>query len=181
MVQEKKRKIWPIILICLGALAVIGTAVTLIVMLLLPRPAGNGLASPQLVANQFMGSMLEGNSEQILNLVPDAVVQRLIEEENYGSREEMVEEVNTGILMILSYINMIDASVDYIVGEPQPVDHYVMADLQESYRAIGLTVTDAREVPISFLVDGEESSNINIENISTVQINGLWYLDITQS
>ena len=179
MVKEKKRKIWPIVLICLGSLAVIGTAVTLIVMLLLPP--GGGAASPELVADQFVGGMLNGNGEQILSLVPDQMVTQMVEEEGYESREEMADELTGAIRLFLSYLEMLDAPIDYIVGEPEPIEDYILDDLRETYQNYGLSVSNARNVPISFTIDGEATSDISSEGVLTVQINEQWYLDITQS
>lgn len=179
MVKEKKRKIWPIVLICLGSLAVIGTAVTLIVMLLLPP--GGGAASPELVADQFVGGMLDGNGEQILSLVPDQMVTQMVEEEGYESREEMADELTGAIRLFLSYLEMLDAPIDYIVGEPEPIEDYILDDLRETYQNYGLSVSNARNVPISFTIDGEATSDISSEGVLTVQINEQWYLDITQS
>lgn len=157
-----------------------GIVVALIFFVFLPGSNSGGVSTPTQVAEQFVSGLLDGDGEQILSVVPDKAINKMMEEQGYSSREEMAEEMSNTLQVFLFYIDMLDAQVGYTVGNPEPVDDYIMEDLQEAYGEIGLTVTDAKSVPISFTADGEETSDISSENILTVQINGRWYLDITQ-
>lgn len=181
----KKTKTGLIVGICAGGAVVLAGIVVLILWLTGVFGGGLGGNSPQGVANSYISAIMDPNGmngQKIVDLLPDQLVQYALENGNYGSEAELVEdlELTLGGTMseALGYLDEVGAEYQFTVGQAAPITGSSLQDIQENYEYYGISVSEAQQVEATFTYSllGEQGSESM--QVPVIKIGGNWYLDL---
>ena len=170
----------------IGIIAGGAAAVVLVVVLLIVLLGGGGVAgSPEEVAENYIDSMANFDTDDLLALIPEAALDYVAEEEGYDDIDEMREEMKAGEDEMDEMLDMVDSfNVDCEVLKTTNYKKADLQDVQEYYEEeFNVEVTAAALVKVEITVEvsamGQSMENSNEMEIPVIQIDGNWYLDIT--
>ena len=131
--------------------------------------------------NKFMDSILDLDAKGMVAVLPDEVVEAVLEEEGYSKKDKkhfiemMQEELDYG----MSYMNMLgDLKLKYKIGEVENLSKDELAYLKENYAEIGAKVSAAKEVEVELSVKILGMTQTESVELVVVKIGRSWYIDI---
>lgn len=162
-----------------GIIAVAVVAV-IVILLLVKLFSGMGGGASK-VATKFVDSMFDGNGKAIINLLPNAVVDELVDQSGYDSKKEYIEDVDD---TLKSLIKMLDKEYDKWkvtskVTDEDDVSNKTLRSLKERYEDdYDLKVTEAKEIELKLTatIDGDKEDAE--ATVTVVKIGSKWYLDV---
>lgn len=169
---NKKKKI---------AVAIVGIAVILAVVLLIKNVAGR---SYKKTVKIYVKASLSGDAEELIDLMPEEMIDKTFEEEGFLNKEEMAEELEETLEEYLDnlddyygkgwkYSYEIVDETDYSISELREL----RMDLKEDYD-IRLDIEEAKEVEVELEVTSKdgETSNTTSMGIDVIKIGNKWYI-----
>ena len=108
----------------------------------------------------FVTSQFAVDAQSIVELLPEKVVDKALEETGY-SKTELVDEANDSLK------KQVD-SLDQSLGD----------DWKLSYKDINVKVSAAKTVEVEFTLKGDETEVSNSLEISVIKVDRSWYLDL---
>ena len=164
-----------------GLLAVIVAVVViigLVVAFVLPG-MGIGGKSPEKIADAFMKAMFDADGKAMVNLLPDDVVDALMEESGM-TKKEVIEELNYMLEEAGSYFTMAEemgVKISYEIGDSESVKGDELDDIKDSYDELDVKVSAAKKVEVKIIAKYEGEKETETMDIYVVKIGGSWYLD----
>lgn len=169
---NKKKKI---------AVAIVGIAVILAAVLLIKNVAGR---SYKKTVKIYVKASLSGDAEELIDLMPEEMIDKTFEEEGFLNKEEMAEELEETLEEYLDslddyygkgwkYSYEIVDETDYSISELREL----RMDLKEDYD-IRLDIEEAKEVEVELEVTSKdgETSNTTSMGIDVIKIGNKWYI-----
>lgn len=111
------------------------------------------------VVDIYIDSSFDGNIKKIMKLIPDDMIDKIVEEEYDGDREEMIADGEDALKV---YTDIIDEygkiSYDYEIEDEDNLSKSEIEDLCENYGLDSDKVKEAKEleVKVNFKVEDEE-------------------------
>lgn len=135
--------------------------------------------SPEGVAQAYIESIFDGDTQQLLDLIPEQVMGQVEAEGGFANEEELRSGLEEQLQTALETLDAFGITVDYRVSRVATVEN--ISDLQNAYQEFGITVMDARTVSIEIDVtfSSTDLRNTQLKDVGTVLIDGSWYLDIS--
>ena len=169
--SDKNRKVGMI------AMAFIAVVVILIAFLLF------GGRSYEETVEQFINAQFEADAEDIVKLIPDEMVDYILEEEGYDSDEidEFIDEGNDKIQEQLDYIEKYlgeDWNISYEILSVEELSGSDLEDLRDDYEDIDVKVSAAKIVEIQLTIKAEDMENSNTMEIPVIRVGRSWCLDM---
>ena len=169
--SDKNRKV--------GIIAVAVIAV-LVIALAIGLFGGRGYKA---TVDKFIDAQFEGDLEAIFELVPDELIDYVMEEEGYD-RDEFDEFLEEGQEELQEQLDVIKAffgddwEVSYEILEAEDVTGDDLKDLKEDYEDIDLKIKAAKTVEIELTFKAGEIETSESLEISLIKVGRSWYLDM---
>ena len=128
----------------------------------------------------FVTSQFAVDAQSIVELLPEKVVDKALEETGY-SKTELVEETNDSLKKQVDYIDQYlgdDWKLSYKMTNVEDVTDDDLDDLKSNYEDINVKVSAAKTVEVEFTLKGDETEVSNSLEISVIKVDRSWYLDL---
>ena len=161
-------------------IAVVAVAAAVVVIILLAVLLGG--RSYKSTATKFLDAAFDGNAKAIVALLPDEVVDQVLDEMGYRRSEmdDALDELDEQFYRALGYLADRfgdDLKITYSVQSAEDVSDSTLSSLKSHYNLLDLKVSAAKnvEVKMTFQSDGVEGS-YQI-TIPMIKVGRTWYLD----
>ena len=158
----------------------IGVLLTAIIILLFcscSHQSSDFSNTPETIAQVCVNSIFEGNAHQILDLLPDSVINHMIEESGLTTEQDLETKLGEQLCSALNTLNTMGIKVEYRIGSAERKDN--LSVIQRDYQQMGLTVTDVNTVPILLdIYKDEELQHTLTLNIETILVEDILFLEI---
>ena len=128
----------------------------------------------------FVTSQFAVDAQSIVELLPEKVVDKALEETGY-SKTELVDEANDSLKKQVDYIDQYlgdDWKLSYKMTNVEDVTGDDLNDLKSNYEDINVKVSAAKTVEVEFTLKGDETEVSNSLEISVIKVDRSWYLDL---
>lgn len=128
----------------------------------------------------FVTSQFAVDAQSIVELLPEKVLDKELEETGY-SKTELVEETNDSLKKQVDYIDQYledDWKLSYKMTNVEDVTGDDLNDLKSNYEDINVKVSAAKTVEVEFTLKGDETEISNSLEVSVIKVDRSWYLDL---
>lgn len=128
----------------------------------------------------FVTSQFAVDAQSIVELLPEKVLDKELEETGY-SKTELVEETNDSLKKQVDYIDQYlgdDWKLSYKMTNVEDVTGDDLNDLKSNYEDINVKVSAAKTVEVEFTLKGNETEISNSLEVSVIKVDRSWYLDL---
>lgn len=128
----------------------------------------------------FVTSQFAVDAQSIVELLPEKVLDKELEETGY-SKTELVEETNDSLKKQVDYIDQYlgdDRKLSYKMTNVEDVTGDDLNDLKSNYEDINVKVSAAKTVEVEFTLKGDETEISNSLEVSVIKVDRSWYLDL---
>ena len=128
----------------------------------------------------FVTSQFAVDAQSIVELLPEKVLDKELEETGY-SKTELVEETNDSLKKQVDYIDQYlgdDWKLSYKMTNVEEVTGDDLNDLNSNYEDINVKVSAAKTVEVEFTLKGDETEISNSLEVSVIKVDRSWYLDL---
>lgn len=128
----------------------------------------------------FVTSQFAVDAQSIVELLPEKVLDKELEETGY-SKTELVEETNDSLKKQVDYIDQYlgdDWKLSYKMTYVEDVTGDDLNDLKSNYEDINVKVSAAKTVEVEFTLKGDETEISNSLEVSVIKVDRSWYLDL---
>lgn len=128
----------------------------------------------------FVTSQFAVDAQSIVELLPEKVLDKELEEAGY-SKTELVEETNDSLKKQVDYIDQYlgdDWKLSYKMTNVEDVTGDDLNDLKSNYEDINVKVSAAKTVEVEFTLKGDETEISNSLEVSVIKVDRSWYLDL---
>ena len=128
----------------------------------------------------FVTSQFAVDAQSIVELLPEKVLDKELEETGY-SKTELLEETNDSLKKQVDYINQYlgdDWKLSYKMTNVEDVTGDDLNDLKSNYEDINVKVSAAKTVEVEFTLKGDETEISNSLEVSVIKVDRSWYLDL---
>ena len=128
----------------------------------------------------FVTSQFAVDAQSIVELLPEKVVDKALEETGY-SKTELVEETNDSLKKQVDSLDQSlgdDWKLSYKMTNVEDVTDDDLDDLKSNYEDINVKVSAAKTVEVEFTLKGDETEVSNSLEISVIKVDRSWYLDL---
>lgn len=169
--SDKKRKV--------GIIAV-AVAIVAIVALIIGLFGGRGYKA---TVEKFVNAQFDADAEAIFELIPEKMIDYILEEEGYDEDEldEFIEEGKEEMQDQIDYIERYlgeDWTVSYEILTVEDITGDDLDDLKDDYEDIDIKVSAAKAVEIDLIIKVGETESNNSVNVSVIKSGRSWYLDL---
>lgn len=128
----------------------------------------------------FVTSQFAVDAQSIVELLPEKVLDKELEETGY-SKTELVEETNDSLKKQVDYIDQYlgdDWKLSYKMTNVEDVTGDDLNDLKSNYEDINVKVSAAKTVEVEFTLKGDETEISNSLEVSVIKVDRSWHLDL---
>ena len=128
----------------------------------------------------FVTSQFAVDAQSIVELLPEKVLDKELEETGY-SKTELVEETNDSLKKQVDYIDQYlgdDWKLSYKMTNVEDVTGDDLNDFKSNYEDINVKVSAAKTVEVEFTLKGDETEISNSLEVSVIKVDRSWYLDL---
>ena len=128
----------------------------------------------------FVTSQFAVDAQSIVELLPEKVLDKELEETGY-SKTELVQETNDSLKKQVDYIDQYlgdDWKLSYKMTNVEDVTGDDLNDLKSNYEDINVKVSAAKTVEVEFTLKGDETEISNSLEVSVIKVDRSWYLDL---
>ena len=128
----------------------------------------------------FVTSQFAVDAQSIVELLPEKVVDKALEETGY-SKTELVDEANDSLKKQVDFLDQSlgdDWKLSYKMTNVEDVTDDDLDDLKSNYEDINVKVSAAKTVEVEFTLKGDETEVSNSLEISVIKVDRSWYLDL---
>jgi hypothetical protein len=167
--NDKNRKVG-IIAVVVIVIAVIG--------IILGLSGGRGYKA---AIKQYIDATFDGDAESIMELIPEEMINYLIEDEGYDDEDELIEELDEELQYTLDSLEKYlgeDWKVSYEILSTEDVTGEDFDDLKDYYEEMGVKVSASKKAEIEVTVKSGETEMSNSADIALIKIGHSWYMDM---
>lgn len=138
-----------------------------------------GGGGPEKSATKFVDSIFKGDGKAIVNMIPDKVIEEIMDEEDM-TKKEMIEELNDGLEYIKDDMDdMYDKwSVKCKVLDTEDMSKRELRDLADRYEdRYDIDVKAAKTVSVKATLKADGETDSNTMDIVMIKVGGKWYLE----
>lgn len=157
--------------IVIAAVAVL--AAVLVAILLLPS------RSYKAVVKDYIKAITKADAKKIVSLMPDAMVDYIIEDEYDGDKKEMMAELREELEEMVEEAEDEDinlSKISYKIIDAEDLDADEIDDLEDDFDEVNLKIKKAKrlEVKLKTVVDGKEESEKIYMTVG--KVGNSWYM-----
>lgn len=160
----------------------IATAVAVVVVLLAGWLLLGG-RSYKATVNQLFDAAMDGDAEEILELIPRDVIEQTMEKNGMdrGDIDDLAKAMEMELAGMLSLSGAVTKQLDIdldvkITGDTDIIGDD-LAEIQEEYRAYDVKVSKAKDVSVTVAVNMGGLSESETMEIPVIKVGRSWYLD----
>ena len=138
-----------------------------------------GGGGPEKSETKFVDSIFKGDGKAIVNMIPDKVIEEIMDEEDM-TKKEMIEELNDGLEYIKDDMDdMYDKwSVKCKVLDTEDFSKRELRDLADRYEdSYDIDVKAAKTVSVKATLKADGETDSNTMDIVMIKVGGKWYLE----
>ncbi len=138
-----------------------------------------GGGGPEKSATKFVDSIFKGDGKAIVNMIPDKVIEEIMDEEDM-TKKEMIEELNDGLEYIKDDMDdMYDKwSVKCKVLDTEDFSKRELRNLADRYEdSYDIDVKAAKTVSVKATLKADGETDSNTMDIVMIKVGGKWYLE----
>lgn len=165
-------------------LTAIAAVVIVVFAIVLLGGGKRGQATYKSVVNQLVKSAYKtADAEDFFELIPDAVIDYSIEDEDYYDLDEMVDDFQYELDYLHDYLyeNLgRNWSVSSKIVDVQDFTDRELRELNRDYKDVletDIEISAAKVVEVELTIKGDDLEQSNVMEINVIKINGKWYLD----
>ena len=128
----------------------------------------------------FVTSQFAVDAQSIVELLPEKVLDKELEETGY-SKTELVDEANDSLKKQVDSLDQSlgdDWKLSYKMTNVEDVTGDDLNDLKSNYEDINVKVSAAKTVEEEFTLKGDETEISNSLEVSVIKVDRSWYLDL---
>ena len=128
----------------------------------------------------FVTSQFAVDAQSIVELLPEKVLDKELEETGY-SKTELVDEANDSLKKQVDSLDQSlgdDWKLSYKMTNVEDVTDDDLDDLKSNYEDINVKVSAAKTVEVEFTLKGDETEISNSLEVSVIKVDRSWYLDL---
>ena len=128
----------------------------------------------------FVTSQFAVDAQSIVELLPEKVVDKALEETGY-SKTELVDEANDSLKKQVDSLDQSlgdDWKLSYKMTNVEDVTDDDLDDLKSNYEDINVKVSAAKTVEVEFTLKGDETEVSYSLEKSVIKVDRSWYLDL---
>ena len=128
----------------------------------------------------FVTSQFAVDAQSIVELLPEKVLDKELEETGY-SKTELVDEANDSLKKQVDSLDQSlgdDWKLSYKMTNVEDVTGDDLNDLKSNYEDINVKVSAAKTVEVEFTLKGDETEISNSLEVSVIKVDRSWYLDL---
>ena len=132
-------------------------------------------------ANKFMEAFTDLDAQGMVEMMPDKLLEKALEEEGYSKndRKVLIAELQDELDASMSIIGMYgDIEMDYKILGAQDVSREDLADLKEMYSELDIKVSGAKEVEVEMTVEVMGMSQSQSLELVVIKIGRSWYIEV---
>lgn len=155
-----------------AAIAVIAVVVILAIVLF-----GGGSAKG--VAEDFVNAVLKGDTDKIVDCLPDDLIKSVAKDEGISvkeARQEIAEEMESQLGDYTAVMGMFDFKVKAVDEDDYDSDE--LRDVKDMYEDFDVKVKDAETVEVEISLEFMGETESDTMDIPMVKIGGSWYVDV---
>ena len=138
-----------------------------------------GGGGPEKSATKFVDSIFKGDGKAIVNMLPDKVIEEIMDEEDM-TKKEMIAELNDGLEYIKD--DMDDRydkwSVKCKVLDTEDFSKRELRNLADRYEdSYDIDVKAAKTVSVKATLKADGETDSNTMDIVMIKVGGKWYLE----
>lgn len=168
--QKDATKLVVIAAIAMIAIIVLGTAFWMF-----------GGRSYKATVKQFVNAQFDVDAEKLMKLIPDGVIEYMLDEEGFDDLDEMIDEANDNIQSQINSIERYlgkDWSVSYKIISVENMLSEELEKLKKTYKKCDVKVSAAKTVELELTVKAGETENSNSMDLSLIKVGNSWYIDV---
>ena len=170
----KKNKL--IGIIAVAAVAVIAIVVVLVLVL---GGGGKGAKDVDSLVEKFVSATMDADVDEILSLMPDEIVDSLVEESGLGSRKNLENYLEAMLEMSVAAIEDEygdDFSVSHRIVDEYDYDEYDLEYIKEQYSEYGLDIQEAKDIDVELTIFYDGTSETDSSTITVIKVGNRWYM-----
>lgn len=132
-------------------------------------------------ANKFMEAFTELDAKGMVEMMPDKLLEKALEEEGYSKKDLkfLIEELQDELDSAMGYMEMFgEYKLDYKVRGAEDVSKDDLADLKEMYSELGIKVSGAKEVEVEMTIEVMGMSQSESLELVVIKIGRSWYIEV---
>lgn len=137
--------------------------------------------SAEKTVEKFIDAQFSADAEAIIELIPDEIVEYILDEEGYDEYDEFLEEGEDSLKDMLESVEDVygeDWSYSFEITEMEEASNKKLRELKEEYEdEFDVEIDGAQTVKVKITVKGEDLEQTNSMKIKLVKIGNTWYVD----
>lgn len=156
-------------------------AVCVVVVAIIIAAAFMGGRNVKTTVDKMITATFEADAQGIIDLVPDKVMDELLQEEGYD-REYLDDFIAEGANELQTQLNILALNV----GSPMETKHTFteedktkeeIEELNDEYEELGVKISGAKLVRVEITVSGPVRENTSEMNLPLIKVGKSWYVD----
>lgn len=140
-----------------------------------------GGRSYKTTVKQFITATYDVDAEKLIKVLPDAVIDRVMKDEDYEDYDEMIDDLNdtfeSQMRSIKRYIGD-DWSMSYKIIKVEKVSGKDLDELKKDYKKdFKIKVSAAKVAEVEITIKAGETENSSSLDIPLVKVGRSWYID----
>lgn len=158
----------------------IAVAVIAVIVLIVAFALFGG-RSYKTTVKQFITATYDVDAEKLIKVLPDAVIDRVMKDEDYEDYDEMIDDLNdtfeSQMRSIKRYIGD-DWSMSYKIIKVEKVSGKDLDELKKDYKKdFKIKVSAAKVAEVEIAIKAGETENSSSLDIPLVKVGRSWYID----
>lgn len=155
----------------IGVTVVILAAIVLLILLL-------GKPGYKTTVNTFMDAMLEADAKALLSVLPDDVIDSLMDELWFDTDERKEFTAYLQDTLEAFSEDHSDYKISYKIDDTIDLSAKELKELNAEYEDIGLKMTEAKEADITVTIRYDGDTEHITTTIPLIKTDGKWYIDL---
>ncbi len=131
------------------------------------------------VVKDYMKATIKADSEKLVSLLPDSVVDCIIDDDYDGDRDEMMDDIDDTLddidEQLYSY-GVKTSDISYKIKDAKDMPNDDIHDLEKEYRKAKIKIKKAKKVEVEITIPQNDKKNSTTVEIGVAKIGRSWYL-----
>lgn len=132
---------------------------------------------------RLMNAIEEMDAKELLSVIPDGMVDHLLEEEGYdrSQLDQLLDEYEEQLESSLGFLSYLGDGLDFsykFLGDAS-LSASELKDLQDEYEEYDVKINSAKNVSVELTVKLGALENTQTMKITVIRVGSKWYIDVT--
>ncbi len=146
-----------------------------------------GGRSYKATAEKFVNASMEADAEAIIDLMPDEVIDYIIDSEGYDDYDEMIDDLDEELQDTVDTLekhlkkDLKDLKISTEILNIENITGDDLDDIKDDYEDMDCKVSAAKTLEVEITIESEETEISNSVDVGVIKIGRSWYLDFKNS